>query len=784
MQKYLVVLKIFVLLMITGCAYYNTFYNAEQFYKKAEKEREKRIEDAKKNKNVRQSRNPEESSGTELQNYDKAIEKASKVLELYPKSKYIDDALILLGKCFYYKKEHQKAIRKFEELLENYPNSEFNHEARLWLARSHLGLEDYDQAEQSFNDIASSRAPNEIRDEALLAIGEIYFVKEDYVRAASEFRNAIKNIRDKAIRSKAAFRMGECFVKLDDNKLAIEAFDLAAKYSPDEEQENEALFKLAMCNKQLGKYRETMNYIQQLLGRQTYEDLWPIAKNEMANCIYLEGKVEQAMDWYMAITEDHSRTDGSARAYYYLAEIYKNNYAKYDSAYANYSRVSQQFSQSIMADSAKKKMEAIVELLSLMEVVKKQEYQFKYGKRYVSDYEVGLENVDESKLDDATRFKLRKARSLRRLQKWLFEYPERALPDTLVVDSLFADSLNMVDSLWVKDETGQRKQQNYYEQLDQQEFQTQLTDEERALQQKKNALENQLAPKIKALEKNDYIKNKTSLAEIFHFQFHHYDSALVHYRGILSTAPDSSIRNKKAQIIYTLAYIYKNIKLDSIRTDSLMKILAVDFATAPQGIEARKYLNMAVEEEKEDLALNAFKKAEAEYWNNNNAAQAIELYQKVQVEYPNSDYAAKALFASAWLYDNILDENDAALKIYSTLIEKYANSNFAKQAKKKVDAYNKELEKIRLAAKQDSLKALKGDSLLVQADSLKSVGDDSLKAASQQFVSATVDTSRSALPASSVPGSEAALSESERFLRTEPRRPSMLLVSRREAQKN
>ncbi len=782
MQKYLIVLKVFIILMVTSCAYYNTFYNAEQFYKKAEQEREKRIEDAKKNKNTRQTRNPEEASGTELQNYDKAIEKASKVLELYPKSKYVDDALVLLGKCFYYKKEYQKAIRKFEELLQNYPNSEYDNEARLWLARSHLGLADYNQAEQSFNDIATSRAPNEIRDEALLSIGEIYFVKEDYVRAASEFRNAIKNIRNKEIRSKAAFRMGECFVKLEDYQQSLEAFDLAAKYSPDEDQENEALFKLAMSYKQLGKYRETMNYIQQLLGRQSYEDLWPIAKNEMANCIYLEGNVEQAMDWYLAIIEDHPRTDGAARAYYYLAEIYKNNYAQYDSAYANYSRVREQFSQSIMADSAKNKMEAIVELLSLMEVVKKQEYQVKYGKRYVSDYEVGLENVDESKLDDETRFKLRKARSLRRLEKWLFEYPERALPDTLIADSLFADSLNLVDSLWVKDETGQRRQQSYYEQMDREEYQTQLTDEERALQQKKNALENQLAPKIKMLEKNDFIKNKTSLAENFFFKFHQYDSALVHYKGILSTAADTSIQEKKPQIIFTLAYIYKNFKQDSVRTDSLMKVLAYDFPNTPHGIEARKLLNLAVEEKKEDFALNAFKKAEAEYWNNNKAEQAIELYQKVQEEYPNSNYAAKALFAAAWLYDNILNENDSAFKIYSTLIEKYANSDFAKQAKKKIDAYIKELEKIRLAAKQDSIKALKGDSLLSQTDSLQLMGDDSLKAATQQFVATTADTTQQASQAEQK--SEATISESERFLKTEPRRPSMLLMSRHDSQTN
>ena len=799
-RKYLNIFWISGLLLLT-CAYYNTFYNAEQFFKKAEKEREKRIEDYKKNKNIRSDVDPERLSGNELQNYDKAIEKASKVLELYPKSKYVDDALILLGQCFYYKKDNQKALRKFQELIENYPESDFFPQAQLWLARTYVQMANYDEAKQVFHDITTSRAPREIRDEALLAIGELYFVKEDYVTAAHEYRTAVNNIKDKTHRSRAAFQMGECYFKLKDYEKAIEAYKLALKYSTDVDTENEALFQLAQCHKLLLKYDEAMSYLQKLLGREAYREEWPMVKIEMANCIYLKDKQAQKMswdemklqnrktqkgdfylaeEWYYAIIEDHPRTEGAARAYYYLAEINKTDYAEYDSAYAYYLRVREQNSRSMMVDSANAKADDIIEFLSLVEVVKQQE-NIKFNKNYRSDYDFYDANLDMTMMDDSTRYKLRKAKALRRLKKWLFDNIEiRALPDSLIADSLFADSLGMVDSLWVRDESGRLVQRNYYDQFDNQEFETEETEEERRLRQQKETLTRKLAPKIKELEKNDLIQNKTLLAEEYLFNFNQPDSALRQYQGILENFPDSLIHKMKPQILYTLNYIYRNVKKNNAVSDSLLNILAYEFPHSPQGNEARNILKLPQLENKTDYALELFQSAENEYLNNSNIEIAIQLYQKVESNYPESEYAAKSLYAAAWLYDHVLNENETAKQLYQELVQKYAATNFAKPAQKKLDAIENEKKRLLAAAREDSIRKAQPDSLLASSDSTglnqMVAASDSTQLADLSPSTTSIDSAQAELPAATP--SEEVLLDSDGILRTEPRRPSMLLFAR------
>ncbi|MGH7601168.1 MAG: NAD-dependent protein deacylase, partial [bacterium] len=67
------------ILSLQGCgAYFNTFYNTKKLYKEALEEQKRRGADNK-------------PTSMEIQKYDKAIEKGSKLLQLHPKSRYVDD---------------------------------------------------------------------------------------------------------------------------------------------------------------------------------------------------------------------------------------------------------------------------------------------------------------------------------------------------------------------------------------------------------------------------------------------------------------------------------------------------------------------------------------------------------------------------------------------------------------------------------------------------------------------------------------------------------------------
>ncbi|MCK5738432.1 tetratricopeptide repeat protein [bacterium] len=723
MMKRLVQLFLLFSTITASCAYYNTFYNAEEAYNKAAEERKERLKKQGKT-SAQANRNPyttkqsvNSPTSIELKNYDKAIAKASKILQMYADSKYVDDALYMLGQCFFYKENFRNAERKFQELLQNYPESEYSEKSHLWLARSQLRLEMYEESEKRLQDIVSSRADRDIREEAMLSLGELYFHKEEFLLAAQKYRTAVQNIGDKKKRSKAAFQMGECYVKLNDFENAIPAYEQAVKYAIDAFTEDRALAKLAECNEKTQNYEQAIVNFQKLLNRDSYSEEWPITKIKLANNIYHQGGIDAAMDWYFAVIEDHPRTEGAAQAYYYLAELYKKEFAEYDSAYVNYGRVKKASRYSVMADSSEKQQDAIIQLLGLVEIVKRQEEAISGRVSSANDFDSFMGDVDESLLDDETRFELRKSRSLRRLKKFLFEYPGMFLPDSLVADSLLADSLDMVDSVWVRSDQLYGGLDNaddiaseYYDPNDD------MSDYEQRLQQEKESLERKLGPKVVELAKNDYLQNKTSLAESYLFQFNQPEMAETHYQQLMKMPQDSTIRSLKPQILFTLAHIARVKRQDQTTSDSLIQILAQEFPRTAQGRQARKQLGLpSIEEEVDKVVITAFLEAERLFFDKQKPMAAIEQYFLVEKEHPNTDYAPKSLFAAGWVYENILMDNPSALAVYEELLSKYPTSQFAKKTAQKVETYEAEIK--RLASLDDSL-ATGGDSLFAAADSL------------------------------------------------------------------
>ncbi|MGB9590715.1 MAG: tetratricopeptide repeat protein, partial [Candidatus Hydrothermia bacterium] len=84
-------------------AYYNSFYNCQKNFGKAEGL-------------YRKGKSSEAN-----QYYRKAIEKGSRILKYYPRSAYVDDALFIIGVSHLRMDDVAKAQRKFEELLLYYP---------------------------------------------------------------------------------------------------------------------------------------------------------------------------------------------------------------------------------------------------------------------------------------------------------------------------------------------------------------------------------------------------------------------------------------------------------------------------------------------------------------------------------------------------------------------------------------------------------------------------------------------------------------------------------------
>jgi tetratricopeptide (TPR) repeat protein len=131
-----------VLLLATGCVYFNTFYNAQRIFGQAEKARRKELAEAA----LRQAEDTVPLSTPTRQLYESVAKKASRVLEKYPQNDRVDDALFMLGRSFYWQQDYLSAVRSFSELEAGFPKSEFVGRARYWRALSLEGQGQYDAA--------------------------------------------------------------------------------------------------------------------------------------------------------------------------------------------------------------------------------------------------------------------------------------------------------------------------------------------------------------------------------------------------------------------------------------------------------------------------------------------------------------------------------------------------------------------------------------------------------------------------------------------------------------
>ena len=344
--------KIYVLLfliLLSGCAYYNIFYNARKAFNEAEARREASGAAA----------GSSRRSGGGL--YDKAIKKASRVLAFYPDSRWVDDSLLLLGKAFYHKEEYEKSVRKFEELEAHFPESDLVEEGRYWrgLALLETGREDEAIAVLGAL-IAVEDSP--WRGAVLVALGDVASRRSAAEEASGYYRGAIQVSGDKKTKALAYLRLGKEFQALGDYEGALPAFRSAWNLKASPSLSYEARMQTGACLEETGDFEGALaNY--RLLEK---DDRW-IARLadiwlRIAKCTARWGKTELALEEYERIPEEHPRTEQAADALYRIGLIHQKDDPDRASEY--FDRAAKESSSSEGARLAKLKRADLEQLAS------------------------------------------------------------------------------------------------------------------------------------------------------------------------------------------------------------------------------------------------------------------------------------------------------------------------------------------------------------------------------------------------------------------------------------
>lgn len=237
-------------LILGGCVYFNTFYYAKKSYEKAYREQ-------KKSGQVK-------ATGLQVQQYNDAIERASKVLVNYPHSKWVDDALFLIGQSYLQIGEYQRAERKFREIIEVIPKSNYRERAWYSVGLALIMAESYDRAIETFQNSLKQAHNKTLLGKIQRQLGEAYFAIEEYDSAIVHFATVVEHYGDDKFKSQAQFRIGESYLKLKDPGRAAEAFGGVLRYKPTGENYFAARFQQAGCLGDEKKFQEGLKILHEL----------------------------------------------------------------------------------------------------------------------------------------------------------------------------------------------------------------------------------------------------------------------------------------------------------------------------------------------------------------------------------------------------------------------------------------------------------------------------------------------------------------------------------------
>jgi outer membrane protein assembly factor BamD (BamD/ComL family) len=318
-------------------AYFNTYFNASRLFSEAEEE-------------ILAQADPNHQDTTFLTNYNlssatktkltSVVEKCSKILQYHQETGLVDDALMMIGKSYYYQNELQKAERKFAELIEAYPDGGLTPEAKLLLAYTYYRMKDPEQAVAVAAALADSTGGDEeeISARAFRLLGQVRFDAREFSAAREAYRHAASLAGTDTERAAAHMQIAEMSVRLGEFEDALAAFRDAEDHSGDYRGEYTARINQVRVLNRLHRYDEALEELEDLRSNSNFKEFYAEADLETANTLNEKGEYQEAMELYYSIDTSYARTEVAALSHFQLGHLYEKVYHDYDSALAVYQR--------------------------------------------------------------------------------------------------------------------------------------------------------------------------------------------------------------------------------------------------------------------------------------------------------------------------------------------------------------------------------------------------------------------------------------------------------------
>ena len=327
-----------------GCAYYNTFYNAQQYYEEAEK-----IRLQKEGKNI---------PITALDKYGKTIQKCQKVLSDYPESKFRTYAFLLMAKSKFYRKDYDLAIDDIRIVTQEGNDNQIEEAQYLralckWKkGNAQTGIDELTRLLQ----ISNSK---EIQSKCHLSLAEIAQELKDSDLAMSHLLDGAKLTKSRDQKGVIYGRLAEMAFNKEDYDIAKDSYANVITNSLSKEKIENAHLQLLKILRIQKNYKAASRKIKGMLTDDKFKRIAGNLELELVQLYRAQGEISEIETRLESIVNDYPRTPVSAEAYYLLGKIYTSQKWDLNKAKEYFDQVSKESSKSLFSPMAKSLSKAI-----------------------------------------------------------------------------------------------------------------------------------------------------------------------------------------------------------------------------------------------------------------------------------------------------------------------------------------------------------------------------------------------------------------------------------------
>lgn len=627
-------------------SYFNTFYNAQRAFREAEEE----VITAQKEFREKSALGAVFTiPSTARTKFTSSIEKNSKVLSFYPQSKWVDDALLMIGQAYFYLNDDVRAERKFLELAVKFPESDLVDVSTLFLGRSLIRQKKITDGVKRLGELLEKTISiNEnVAGAAAFELGQHNFSQKNYEEAEHYYARSLPLIDDEDEQAYIQYQIAQCHDNLKQYAKAEEEYNRVKEYASGYTILFKADLSKARAMVQQRKFSAAVEMLNDMLDDTKNTEFYASIHFEIANALYAQGDRSAAMDKYRYIDTTFARSDEAAKSYFALGTIYEQIEQNYDSARIYYGKAKLEYPASkITADATLK-----ADIFTKYDNYRKDLVRFDS----LISYAISKKIADDSlrALSEDSLSHLSKESSTAESVDPKFRKATRPVKKS----ETKKDSIPAFDSTKVK------------------------------IQIARDLAHSQLLDSLQ----RSIIRTKFELGGLFFLELPVPDSALYWFNQVIERHPHSEFAPRA---LYTVAEIFRTVKegQPSVR-DSLYSRIISEYPLSPYAGEARKILGLPIVEAEKDSVAELLERAEA-FADVNDFASAIRTYKEIVAKHPGSALIPKALYSTGWHFENSLSNNDSALAVYRQLIEKYPASPYASTVRPKIAEYDNEQKRI------------------------------------------------------------------------------------------